>query len=295
LELRHLEHFVAVAEERSFTRAARQIHLGQSALSVSVRALERELGTGLFARTTHEVALTDAGRALLPEARRTLDAAEAARNAVVGAREGLRGVLRLGLMQALTAVDAAALIGQFRRERPEVEIRPRPAAGGSVGMAVDVVSGDLDVAFVSLPAGPPPGLSLAPLAVEPIRLVCRPDHPFAPRRSLRLRELVREPFVDFPAGWGTRMTVDRAVARAGLRREIAIEVPDVTTMLELVRAGLGIGLVPESMIANRERLHVAPIRATLNFEVGLAVPARRPLSPVAAAFVKLVRAAHTGP
>jgi len=78
VELRHLEHFVAVAEERNFTRAARRLHLVQSALSVSIRSLERELDTQLFERTTREVRLTDAGRVLLPEARRTLDAAAGA-------------------------------------------------------------------------------------------------------------------------------------------------------------------------------------------------------------------------
>jgi len=105
VELRHLEHFVAVAEERSFTRAASRVHLVQSALSVSVQSLERELDTRLFERTTHQVALTDAGQALLPEARRTLGAAAAARSAVTDANEGMRGTLRLGLMQSLTLVD----------------------------------------------------------------------------------------------------------------------------------------------------------------------------------------------
>ena len=84
MELRHLEHFVAVAEERNFTRAARRLHLVQSALSVSIRSLERELTRKLFERTTREVRLTDAGRILLPEARRTLDAAASAQAAVLG-------------------------------------------------------------------------------------------------------------------------------------------------------------------------------------------------------------------
>jgi DNA-binding transcriptional LysR family regulator len=72
VELRHIEHFVAIAEESSFTQAARRLHLSQSALSVSIRALERDLGARLFERTSHEVALSDAGRTLLLEARRIL-------------------------------------------------------------------------------------------------------------------------------------------------------------------------------------------------------------------------------
>jgi DNA-binding transcriptional LysR family regulator len=83
MELRHLEHFIAIAEESSFTQAARRLHLSQSALSVSIRALERDLGARLFERTSHEVALSDAGRALLPEARQIIANVDAARNAVV--------------------------------------------------------------------------------------------------------------------------------------------------------------------------------------------------------------------
>src|SRR6202035_881207 len=124
MELRHLQHFVAVAEERNFTRAARRLHLVQSALSVSIRSLERELDARLFERTTREVKLTDAGRILLPEARRTLDAAASAQAAVFSAHEGLRGTLRLGLMQLVSAADVGSLIARFHRARPLVDIRP---------------------------------------------------------------------------------------------------------------------------------------------------------------------------
>src|SRR3954469_18820475 len=117
MELRHLEHFVAVAEERSFTRAAGRLPLLQSALSVSIRALEGELGARLFERTTREVALTDAGRVLLPEARRTLEAAASARAAVLGAQAGLRGTLRLGMMQVIGLVDVGSLLARFHSER----------------------------------------------------------------------------------------------------------------------------------------------------------------------------------
>ena len=152
MELRHLQHCVAVAEERNFTRAARRLHLVQSALSVSIRSLERELDARLFERTTREVSLTDAGRILLPEARRTLDAAARAQAAVFGAQEGLRGTLRLGMMQVISVVDVGSLIARFHRERPLVDIQPRTAPGGSAAMISDVRRGTLDAAFVAVRA-----------------------------------------------------------------------------------------------------------------------------------------------
>jgi DNA-binding transcriptional LysR family regulator len=93
VELRHLEYFVAVADERSFTRAAEQLHVVQSGVSSGVKALERELGTALLERTSRRVTLTSAGTALLPKARSALDAARDARDAVDAVRGGLRGVL----------------------------------------------------------------------------------------------------------------------------------------------------------------------------------------------------------
>ncbi len=99
MELRHLAMFVAVAEEGSFTRTAGRVHVVQAAVSASVRGVERELGVELFHRTTHRVELSDAGSALLPEARRTLAAAAIAREVVDEVSGGLRGTVRLGTMQ----------------------------------------------------------------------------------------------------------------------------------------------------------------------------------------------------
>jgi len=288
MELRQLEHFVAVAEERSFTRASRQVHLGQSALSVSVRSLERDLGTRLFDRTTHTVQLTDAGRALLPEARRTLEAALAARTAVVKAEDGVRGTLRLGLMQSLSIVDVAGLLARYHRERPEVEIRPRPARGGSQSLADDVRSGDLDAAFVSAGGLRSQGLSSSVLASESLLLICPADHPFSPEESVTLERIEHESFIDFPEGWGIRTVADQLFASAGLERAITVEVPDVSTVLALVRAGLGVTLMPVSMIGLSNDLRYVRLQPTTTFEVSFVVSSDRPHSPVTRAFVDLV-------
>ena len=119
--------FVAVAEEGSFTRAADRLHVVQSAVSAGVRNLERELDARLFDRSTHKVALSDAGRALLPEARATLAAAAAARDAVDAVRGAVRGTIMLGNLQAqgMRSVEVAGMLAQFRSEHPGVEIQIR--------------------------------------------------------------------------------------------------------------------------------------------------------------------------
>jgi DNA-binding transcriptional LysR family regulator len=288
MELRHLEHFIATAEEHSFTQAARRLHLSQSALSVSIRALERDLGTPLFERTSHEVALSDAGRALLPEARRILSCVDVARKAVGDVGSGLRGVFRLGVMQALPLVDLAEILARYRKERPLVELRPRPELGGSAALAEDVGKGDLDAAIVCLPGGAPAGVALTPLAAEPIRLVCRPGHPLAGRTSIATSELGNEGFVDFPVGFGTRASVDMEFARAGVEHRVTIEVPDLSTLIELTRAGLGLATLPLSLLIGRGRLAVVDLDPAPVFEVTLALPSGRPPKAATQAFLDLL-------
>lgn len=290
MELRHLEHFLAVAQEQNFTRAARSVHLVQSALSVSIKALEHELGTPLFNRTTHRVELTEAGRALIPEARRTLAAAAAARDAVDGVVGGVRGTLRIGIMQAVTLIDLAGILTRFHRQRPGVHLVPRASRGGSRVLAEQVRSGDLDLALLSLPEPHAPGLSLTTLAEEPLLLACSPDHPFAARRTVPLRELDGADFVEVPEGWGTRMRVDQVFARHGLTRGICVEVADPATVAELVRADFGLGFLPRSVLHSPARVRLRPVRPQVSWEVSLAVPTNRQPTAAAAALIEMILA-----
>jgi DNA-binding transcriptional LysR family regulator len=292
VELRHLEHFLAVAEERSFTRAAARIHLVQSALSVSVRSLERELGARLFDRTTHSVQLTDAGAALVVEARRTLAAAEAARDAVAAVQGGVRGTVRLGIMHSLALIDLAALLTRYHRAHPEVRLVPSPAEGGSVELARGVSEGRLDLAFASLPSGHPKGLEVRTLAAEEMLLACPPEHPLARRRRIALSELDGERFVDYPPGWGIRVSVDRLFAEAGLHREISVEVGDVPTVTELVRAGFGVAFVSPSTVSETRQLTLRHVRPHPEFSVSLVTSSARPMSAAARALIDLVHTTY---
>jgi DNA-binding transcriptional LysR family regulator len=294
VELRHLEHFVTVAEESSFTRAAARLHLVQSTLSASIRSLERELGARLFDRSTHHVELTEAGRALLPEAQTVLADVEAARDAVTAAHGGLRGTVRVGIMHSLALIDVAGAMVRYRAERPQVQIVPKTALGGSAELAAQVADGNLDLAFVSLPGQRPPDLTFRELRAEPMLLVCAENDPLARRSLIRLTELDNERFVDFPVGWGNRAAVDRAFLQAGLHREIGVEVTDIPAAIELVRAGFGCAFLSDSMIrgSSTEQLALIRVQPEPRFEVSLVTPGRRRVSAAARAFIDLVLAAH---
>jgi DNA-binding transcriptional LysR family regulator len=289
MTLRHLNHFVAVAEEGSFTRASDRLGVVQSAVSATVRSLERELGVELFERSTQHVALSDAGTVLLPEARNTLAAAAAARDAIAELRGGLRGTLTIGTMQALKAVDLPSLLVAFNREHPHVDLRVLHAKGGSVELAERLRHGELDVAFLSLPERRPPGIEATVLAEESIALACRPDHPLAPRAAVDLTDLADETFIDSPAGWGMRIANDAAFARAGVRRAVMLEVDDVPDLLAMVRAGLGVALFPPSLAGAGDGIELVPIRRYApTFEISVATPTLRRPSAAARAFLAVI-------
>ena len=297
MELRQLAVFVAVAEEGSFTRAADRLHVVQSAVSASVRNLERELGASLFDRSTHRVALTDAGEALLPEARATLTAATAARDAVDAVRGGVRGTVLLGTMQAqgMRAIGIPELLAGFRHDHPLVQVHIRHAAGGSTEMATQVREGRLDLAFVSLAANELPGVELTPLSREPMMVLAPATHQLAKRTSIPIAALADEPLAEFPVGWGLRMVSDRAFASAGVTRSIAFEVNDTASVIEFVRHGLALSLLPTSFVGDRRGLAFIPIRGPVpEFRTAIAAPSNRRLSAAAQALLQAITAQARG-
>jgi DNA-binding transcriptional LysR family regulator len=296
VELRHLQYFVAVAEELSFTRASRRLHVVQSGVSSAIQGLEREVGAALFDRDRHRVALTDAGDALLPPARATLAAAQAALDAVGEARGGLRGTLTVGTMLSTGRVDLPARLGQFHRAHPEVVVRLRLAAGGSAELAREVIGGGLDLALLALTGRPPAGLALQPISEEPLLLICHPGHPLAGGPAVPLERLASERFIDFPSGWGNRTVVDRAFAAAGLDRQVLFEVADYAAAAGLVRHRLGIAFLPASTTADISDL--AALRLSprpLRWRLSVAAPSARRPSAAARAFLSVLTAAAPEP
>ena len=257
MDLRQLEYFVAVAEERHFTRAAQRMRVAQSGLSASIRALERELGAPLFIRSTRRVELTDAGRALLTEARHALSTVLAARDAVAAVEGLLRGTLSIGTLQCVGGIDLPGALAAFHDAHPGVEIMLRQ--GASPDLIDRVRSGELDLAFVSAPPEGATGIRFAPLTSQPMSLACPASHPLADRDEVAVTELADETFVDFPPGWVTRDVTDRALSSAELSRRVAFEANDVHTLLDLVGRGLGVALVPQDFVHKPTTARFVPL------------------------------------
>ncbi|NUR43733.1 MAG: LysR family transcriptional regulator [Streptomyces sp.] len=250
MDLRQMEVVVAVADAGGFTAAARRLHVVQSAVSSTVRALERELGTALFDRTTHRVALTPAGEAFVPAARATLRAAEQAREAVDAVQGQLRGRVTVGTMQGVWAGLHHALAA-LRAEHPGVVVQLRQAAVADIRQALR--EGTVDLAVVALDRQQQRGLATRLLAREDMVLLAAPRRDLSgapPNGPVRLADIARLPLVDFTSGWAIRYAVDRAFRAAGVDRTTTFEVNDIGAAAELVRNDLGVCVMPQS-IADR--------------------------------------------
>lgn len=253
-----MRYVVAVAEERSFTRAAERCNVVQSALSHQIKALEHELGATLFARNSRRVEVTSAGEALLAHARVSLEAAERAVSEVAAASGQIRGTLTIGVIPTVTALDIPAALGAFHRAHPAVRIRLR--GGGSDEFVAAMTDGGMDVAVLGLPdTAPPKGVESRVLAREQLVAVVSADHPLAGRRRLRLEDLADEVFVDFPEGTPGRVPSDLAFQAAGLRREVAFEAMSTDLILGLVRHNLVIALLSPAVVPTSDDLRTIPV------------------------------------
>jgi DNA-binding transcriptional LysR family regulator len=249
MELRQLEAFVAVAEERNFTRAAARLLVAQSGLSATIRGLERELKAPLFSRTTRRVELTAAGAALLDQAQRTLASARAAVQVVAAVQGVRRGTLTLGIVQASSMFDLPGLLARYRRAYPGIELRLQQASSAELSRLLGERS--VDVIFRAGSGEPLPGLVSIPLARSPLVVACNADHSLADETAVELRALSGIALVGYPIGWGTRDLSDRAFHAIGVEPHYAFEVSDIPTLLNLVEAGLGAALVPDAIAAAR--------------------------------------------
>jgi DNA-binding transcriptional LysR family regulator len=291
VELRQLEYFVAVAEERHFTRAARRVLVSQSGLSASIRALERELGAPLFVRSTRHVELTEVGRAVLVDARRALAGAAAARDAAAAVQGLLRGTVVVGTEQCITGVDVPAVLAAFRAEHPGVDVRLRHE--GSLALLEQIPASQVDVAFVAVTGPVPDGVRLYPVARSPMVLLCHPEHPVASGEPT-WTDLGTQVFVDFPPDWSIRQLGDRAFAQVGQPREVELEVNDVHGLIDLVRHKLGVAIVPESVARKKSATGLAirplPGGVEIDWEVAVAIGADERAGAAALELCRIARA-----
>jgi DNA-binding transcriptional LysR family regulator len=294
VELRHLRYFVAVAEERHVTRAAERLGIQQPPLSQQIRALETELEVQLFRRKPRGVELTQAGEALLAEARGILDRVEHAAAAARRIGRGEAGRIGLGFTSSASFHPfVPRIIREFRDASPLVELSLEEAGTGEL---VDgLLAERIDAAFVRSPIGAAAELAVHSVLREEMVAALPAGHSLAGATRIRLLLAALEPetFILYrrPLGPGLYDAIIAACQRAGYSPRIGQEAPRMLATLSLVAAGLGVTLIPASMQRlGIEGVAYRPLARNAGLVAPLNLACRRGEStPAVRRFIALVR------
>src|SRR5581483_3427935 len=288
MNFRQLECFVAVVEEGSFTRAARRVGISQPSLSLHIRSLEGELGGSVFNRLPRGISLTPVGRTLLPEARIAVRAVE---RGIRSARSTLAvegGELEIATVLSLAVGVLPRHIGRWHELHPRVSIRLHEFRHRSL-LEDAVEQGVADFALGPMPVRSWDG-PLETVGWEEFVLVVPSRDVLAGAVSVRLEELAERQWVLYHPDHGLAGIVEEVCRGAGFRPQGTVRTSQAEGAVRLAAAGLGIALVPDNIVLRGVECDVLRFEPRLVRD--MAVYARVPLSPTAAAFVDVVRAAE---
>jgi DNA-binding transcriptional LysR family regulator len=266
--LEQLRIFVAVAEREHVTQAARELNLTQSATSAAVAALEARYQTKLFDRVGRRIALTEAGRVFLGEARAVLARASAAETVLADLAGLRRGSLSLAASQTVASYWLPPLMHAFRIRHPGIAMRLR--ISNTQAVAGWVQEGSVDVGFIEGAIGDP-ALVVEPVADDQLVLVVGPDHAWAKRRSVAIQDFGKTRWVLREPGSGTRAVFEAVLAEQGLALsalDVALELPSNEAVRSAVEAGAGATVISQLVAADA-------IKAKSLIRIDAALPNRR--------------------
>lgn len=287
--IQHIRAFLAVADSGSFAKAAVELHLSPSALTVQIQQLEEWLGVTLLERSPRQVSLTAAGqnnRGPMEKLLLDLD------NIVSGSRDLAalrRGVVTLAALPSLCSGALPPILKRFREQFPGVEVRLRDV----VAQRIDAMVREGEVDFgLGVRARTRHGLDFQVVMVDRLSLFVPANHPLAKRLTIPLAELAGEPIILTGRDSSVRERVEQLFAQEGLTLTPGLEANYMSTVMALVRQGLGMTLLPESADEGRGDLVQVQIEhAGVNREIGLITRTGFGLSPAAECFVGTLRAA----
>ena len=244
MDLRQLNHLIAVAEHQSFSAAARALHTVQSNVSTHVAKLEKELGAALIDR--HTMQPTAEGRAVLERARRIRTELQAINDDIVSMRHEVAGEVRIGCIGTTGRWMASPLLGRLAERHPA--LRPVLVAATTTSLTPRVLDGDLDMAIVNTPVVEA-GLESEPLFDEERIIVAPTDHPLADRGTIDVADLAEHPMMLTPRGTTFRDAIDQELATVGVRLTAAAEVDGLRLLASLAYQGYAPALLPASAVS----------------------------------------------
>jgi DNA-binding transcriptional LysR family regulator len=291
MEIRQLRAFTAIAETGTFTAGALRVHITQAAISMQIKQMEMELGAPLFVRAPRRVFLTEAGEALLERARRILREHDAAVAEIAELAGAERGRLRIGSASAMVSADPLPqILKELHQRHPRAEVAI--VSGTSEALVRQILAGELDMAFVSLPVEAR-GIQTEVLSRDELIAIASPKHKLAKQRVISVFTLAGEKLILGERGGNTRRLIDGLFEEAGVQPVVAMELSRLAAIKRMAEEEMGVGIVP----SNSAREEVAAGRlvawwiegAQINWELGLAKLAGDYDSPICQTFTNLCR------
>ncbi len=282
--LRQMRVFAMVARTLSFTRAARELHLTQPAVSQQVKLLEADIGLPLFEQLGRKVHLTPAGAELLRYANQTLDLLREAGEAIAAMRGLRRGVLKLGAVST-AKYFAPSLLAAFTPAHPEVTIKFSVGNRGEI--IRQLAANEIDLVIMGRPPRELDTIA-EPFAKHPLVIIASPDHRLAHKRRIRLKQLAGENFVLREEGSGTRASMERVFRDRGASYRASMEMASNETIKQAVMAGLGISFISMHALGLELKAHKLVMLDVIGLPIvrdWYAIHLRdKRLSPIASAF-----------
>lgn len=291
MDIRQLKAFVAIAESGTFTAGAARVHVTQAAISMQIRQLETETRTQLFIRAPRRVILTEAGEKLLERAYTILREHDAALEELAALTGAHRGRLRIGSASAMVSADPLPqVLRELRRVHSGVETSV--VSGTSESLVKQVLAGELDAAFVSLPVEAR-GVQTEILSEDYLVAIASPNHQMAKQKIVSAYALAGEKLILGERGGNTRRLIDQFFAQAGVTLKIAMELSRLSAIKRMVEEDMGVGIVPLQSVEEEVR-RGSLVRwwiegAQINWQLGIVRLVGGYDSPIHQKFLQLCR------
>jgi DNA-binding transcriptional LysR family regulator len=296
VHLETLRLYCDVVRHRSFSKGAEQNFVSQSAASQAVQQLEVQMGAVLIDRTKRPFVVTPEGQSLYEACRSILTSWEKAKSDLVAVKARVDGTVRVAAIYSVGLHDVSRPMQQFSSLYPEARVQLECLHPHKVVEAV--LSGEADIGIMSYPPSDR-ALSVVPLRVEPMALVCHPNHRFARRRLLMPQDLNGTPFIAFDRALPIRKAIDRALRQHGARPNVVMEFDNIETIKQAIIIDAGVSILPRHTVQKEAGVRALATVALgvpdLSRPVGLIHRRQKPLTPTASRFIEVLKESNAAP
>jgi len=287
--------FCDVVQHQSFSRGAAANEVSQSAATQSVHRMERHFGVQLVDRTKRPFVLTPEGQACYEGFREVLELYDAVETRVRSLRKEITGLVRVAAIYSVGLHDMSRTMQDFMRRFPKAKVKLEYLHPHKVYEAV--LNSEVDLGLVSYPAASSE-IAVIPLRIEPMVLVCRPDHPLAGRKAVTAEHLEGQDFVAFDRDLIIRKEIDRYFRQRSVTVQVTMEFDNIETIKQAVEIGAGVSILPEPTVREEgESGKLAVVRLIapqLQRPIGIIHRQRKVFTPTTTKFLELLLETQNG-